>query len=424
MYVAQVAARMAAGILVCGMFGSVAAIAQNAPSGVASEDVGVMERARPAYDAKGIPLGGFRLFTGVDVSSTYDDNVYRRTSAISDWFFTVSPTARLVSQWGRHFFEVYGGVNDYNYLEQAGQNLTDWRIGADGRVDISRAANLKVNAYYGQDHELWSAPNNVSGYQAAPNRYFETHVDAVGTYQPNRLGFQIGGAFDRYVWSITPAIGGGYLYNSDRNSYEYQSYLKAYYDFSPGYSAYLKGSYDERDFDNYFDRAGFHRPSHGYRVDGGVDLQITHLVKGELFLGYLQHNFSDPALKDVSGFDFGAEIDWYVSPVLTGHLSAKRTLDNVVLSGISIADNKTVLASFDYEFRPNVILQVRGGYTNSKFVGSSRTDDLPVAGVGIRYLVNRYASVDLNYTYSDRSTNSAGLSYKDNMLSIGLGLHL
>jgi Uncharacterized protein conserved in bacteria len=396
-----------------------------APSyvGMTEQDVGVMDRARPAYDAKGIPLGGFRLFPTLSSSASYDDNIFKTESAVSDWLFTISPDVRLKSEWGRHFFEIYSGLNYYNYADHPDENLVDWRGGADGRLDISRAANVKANAFFGQGHELWSAPNNV-GFQQAPNRYFQTHADTAAVYQPNRLGFGLGGVFDRYNWTTTPKIGGGFLYNDDRDQNEYQAYAKVYYDFSPGYSGYLKASYDERDFDMYFDRSGLHRSSHGYRIDGGANIQISHLVSGEIYLGYLQQNFASAALHNVSGFDYGVQLDWYVSPVLTAHISANRSLDDVVLSGISVADNKNVAISADYEFRPNIILQGRFSYTNAKYVGSGRTDDYPSAGVGIKYLVNRYASLNFNYNYSERSTNSSGLDYTDNTLSFGLTLHI
>lgn len=391
--------------------------------GMTEQDVGVMDRARPAYDAKGIALGGFRLFSGLNTSATYDDNVFRTNAPSSDWFFTIAPSARLKSQWGRHFLELYSGLNYYNYQSYTDQNLTDWNVGTDGKLDISRSANMSANVFYGQMHELWSAPNNIAGYQAAPNRYFQTHVDVSSVYQPNRLGFGLGGVFDNYNWTNTPRIGGGFLYNDDRDSNEYQAYAKAYYDFSPGYSAYLKVSYDERDFDMFYDRAGLHRSSHGYRIDGGLNLQISHLVSGEVFVGYMQQNFSAP-LSDISGIDFGAQLDWYVSPILTAHISGKRTLDNVILSGVSAADNKSVLFSADYEFRPNIIVQGRAGYTNTRYVGSGRTDDYPTAGIGISYLVNRYASLNVNYNYSERSTDTAALSYTNNTVSIGLALHI
>lgn len=395
--------------------------------GMTEQDVGVMDRARPAYDAKGIPMGGFRLFPALDVRGTYDDNVFKRSAALSDWFFTIAPAARLKSQWGRHFFEVYGGLNYYNYATYTDENLTDWKMGSDGRIDISRAAMLAVNGFYGQFHELWSAPNNIIGFQAAPNRYFQGHADVTSAYQPNRLGIGVGASFDRYNWTKTPRNGGGFLYNDDRDQYRYQAYAKVFYDFSPGYTAFVKASYDERDFDLFFDRSGLHRSSHGYRVDGGLNLQISHLVAGEIYAGYLQQSFAQNVplpLPNVSGFDFGAQLDWYISPVFTAHLSGSRTLDDVILSGVSVADNKNVAISAEYEFRPNIIVLGRFSYTDSRYVGSSRTDSYPSVGVGVKYLMNRYVSADFNYTYSDRATDIAAFKYTDNTVSFGLTLHL
>jgi len=420
-----------AGVLVVGFGASVPAKAGDATTptyiGMTPQDVGVMDRARPAYDAKGVPLGGFRLFPTLDLNASYDDNVFRVPAAQSDYFFTISPALRLKSQWGRHFFEVYTGLNNYEYMQFSEENLTDWRVGADGRLDISRAATASANVYYGELHESWSAPNNVVGFQAAPNRYYQTHADVQTAYQPNRLGIGFGASFDRYNWMDTPKIGGGQLYNSDRDQNEYQGYAKAFYDFSPGYSGFVRASYDERDFDHFYDRSGLHRSSHGFRVNGGLDMQLTHLLAGELFIGYLDQSFAQNVpipLPNVSGLDYGAELDWYASQTLTVHLSGSRQLADVVISGASVADNKMVAVTADYEFRPDIILQARASYTDSRFVGTTRTDTYPGVGVGVKYLVNRYVSANLNYNYSERSTDVSGVQYTDSTISIGLSLHV
>ena len=426
----RIAARLSAATLAVSLGAPIASHAENAgPAyiGMTAQDVGVMDRTRPAYDAKGIPLGGFRLYPTLNVSGSYDDNIFKRDVEQSDYIVTVSPSVRLKSQWGRHFFEIYSGLNYYNYAEYTDENLTDWNVGSDGRLDVTRAMILTVNGSYGQYHELWSAPNNVVGFQAAPNRYFQGHADVTAAYQPNRIGLILGGSFDRYNWTDTPQIGGGFLYNDDRDQYRYQGYAKVHYDFSPGYSAFIKASYDERDFDMFYDRSGLHRSSHGFRIDGGMDIQITHLVAGEIYIGYLEHSFAQNVplpLPNFSGFDYGAELDWYISPLFTVHVSGSRQLSDVILGGVSVADNKNVAVSADYEFRPNIILQVRGSYTDSRYVGSARKDSYPSVGVGAKYLLNRYLSLDCHYTYSNRTTDNAVFEYTDNTVSVGLALHL
>jgi hypothetical protein len=57
-----------------------------------------------------------------------------------------------------------------------------------------------------------------------------------------------------------------------------------------------------------------------------------------------------------------------------------------------------------------------------------RTDEYPGAGIGVKYLINRYVSANLNYNYSDRSSNapsaSSTVDFTDNMISLGLTLHI
>lgn len=415
-----------------GMTGlAVPAIAEDAVQptyvGMTPEDIGVLNRARPEYDAKGIPMGGFRLFPSLDVNGTYDDNVLRVPVASSDWLVEEAPTLRLVSQWGRHFFEIYGGVDNYNYASFSRLNLTDWTVGSDGRYDISRAMDLTAAASYGEYHESLSSPNTV-GFQKSPNRYYKTHIESIGRFQPNRLGFSIGGSFDRYNWLNTPKIGGGTLFNTDRNEDDYQGYAKIDYDFSPGYSGFVKALYDSRHFDLPSDRTGVDRASHGYRIDAGLDLQLTHLVAGQIYVGYLDQIFKAP-LKDVTGVDYGVKLDWYATPTLTVHLNGGHEVNDVTLAGTSASDDKLIRLSADYEFRRNVILQGYVSYTQSTLTGSPRVDDYPGAGIGVKYLMNRYLSADLNYNYSERSSNSSvspstDINFSDNMVSIGLNAHI
>lgn len=395
--------------------------------GTTEQDVGVMDRPRPAYNAKGVPLGGFRLFPTLDLQSNYDDNVFRQPTGVSDWFFTISPAMHLQSEWGRHFLELYANLDDFQYINNTSQNLTNWKIGSDGRWDISRVATVTGNVNYGEASEAWESPNSSTGFQAAPNRFFLTHTDLSAAYQPDRLGLVISGSFDRQNWQNTPIIGGGVLPNSDRNENEFETSAKAFYDFSPGYSTFVTVLYNERSFDQQFDRGGLDRSSHGYHVDGGVDMQLTHLVTGELFLGYFQQFYAQNVptpLSNVSGLDYGAQIDWFATPVLTVHLTGSRKLADVILVGASGADNKSVSVSADYEFRPNIIVQTNVSYMNSRMIGTSRTDDYPTAGIGVKYLVNRYMSLNVRYNYSNRSSNSVGSDFTDNALNVSISLHI
>jgi hypothetical protein len=406
----------------------VSAAAQTVPQvlSTAEPDLGVLERERPAYDPKGIPLDGFRLFPVLDITGSYDDNVFRLPWTASDWFMTFSPAVAVQSEWGRHFLSVSARADAYKYMDLDSQDLTDWEVKGSGRYDISHAATLSASASHGEYHELWSSPDSQYG-QTKPNRFYQTHVTTALSYQPSSLGVSVAGMFDRYDWDDNPLPNGNLLVNSDRNEDKLEGYVRAFYEFSPGYAAFVRATYNEHRFDLTRDRTGINRASHGYRYDGGMTLVVSHLVRGEFYLGYLKQDFAaNPSqpLTDVAGFDYGVQFDWFATPVLTVHLGGNRQLADTTFAGISVEDAKRADLSADYEILRNLIATVRTSLIATKYTGSPLSDTTYGAGSRLEYLVNRYAAVHIDYGYERRTSDRALADYTDNTISIGLTLHV
>ena len=404
------------------------AVAQTTPQvlSTAEPDLGVLERERPEYDAKGIPLGGFRLFPALGITGTYDDNIFRQPSAASDWYVTVSPQVALQSEWGRHFLELSAGADTYKYMQYDSQDLTDWQTKLRGRYDVSHAATVFAEASYGEYHELWSSPDSQYG-QTDPNRFYQTHVTASATWQPSSLGLSMGGSFDRYAWLDTPLPGGGTLINTDRNEDKLEGWLRVFYEFSPGYAAFVRATFNDRQFDDALDRWGIDRASHGYRYDTGLTLKISQLVRGEFYVGYLKQDFAaNPIypLSAVAGFDYGGQLDWFVTPLLTVHLGGTRQLSDTTFAGIAIEDARRGDLSADYEILRNLIATARVSVVQTDYSGSPYHDTTVGAGIKLEYLVNRYAAVHVDYGFERRTSNRVLGAYTDNMIGIGLSLHV
>ena len=418
-------ARFTLGLLLAGVVctgGAAFGQDNSAPSNAvyaSDEDYPVMLRPRPEYDAKGIPFGGFRLLPTLALSGSYDDNVLRaQTGALSDYFFTEAPAVRLQSQWAEDSLEFYGGASNYNYLTLTQENLVDWNAGADSRIVVVDGSSIYGAVSAAQLHELLASPNTV-GFQKSPNRYFQYHGEASATFQPNRFGLTAGGSADNYIYQDTPLIGGGFLNNKDRSYDEYQGYAKAFYDFSPGYSAFLRGSYDTRQFTVHLDRTGVDRSSNGYRADGGVDLQVSRLVSGEVYVGYLNQDFKAP-LKNVSGLDYSVKLDWLATPLLTVHLTGARNLTPTTLTGAAASDDKSIGVSADYEVLRNLIFQGHANFVDSSYPGIARHDEAPDLGANVKFLINEYLSADLAYDYTQRATNVPGVKFQDNTVTVGV----
>jgi hypothetical protein len=389
-------------------------------------ELGVMDRPRPDYTAKGLPLGGFRLYPTLGLAGGYDSNVFFSSKAASDEFAVISPSIDLQSQWGRDSLSVYGGAQSTFYDKNSSQNFTNWDVGTSGRADVMGASDIRVNVFYDGLSQPLSSPN-TPGNASKPTTFDLFHADAAFDTKPNRLGLTVGASYDNYSYQNTPLVGGGVENNSPANEGILTAYARASYDFSPGYSAFIGGSYNNRNFQDTYDPFGYDRDSNGYQAVGGTQFFISHLIQGQVYGGYGGQTFDTGVhlkLPNVSYFDYGANINWYVTPLLTIHLDASRSIDDTVLQGASASDDQQVYGGFDYEFLRDVLVQAQVGYLNQKFIGITRTDEVPTANVGVTWLLNHNFSLSAHYYYNDRTSSVPGIGFSQNVVMLGLKAQL
>lgn len=384
------------------------------------EPVGVMDRPRPAYDAKGLPLGGFRLRPALDVGASHDDNVYRTSAAkVGDVFYTISPSFDLKSQWSRNLLELTGGLTRYQYNTRTSENRNDWYVGGNGRLDIARETAFSGEVSYNVLHEPRYSPDQPGG-AAVPTQYAILRGGFTLSQQPNRFGYSLSGTYNRYRYDPTPLVGGGLFDNSARNRVQVRAAAAASVQFAPGTALFLRGSYDTRRFDTASGRA---RNSTGYRADVGAQMFLTHLVQGEIFIGFARQQYRAP-FKSLSAVDYGAKLTWYATPLMTFHLNAARRFTDTTITGASVSDDQSLGLSLDYELLRDLILQARLDAVDSRFVGTPRRDKLFDAGLTAKYLINRYMSANAGYTWQRRTSTEPGQGFTDDLLQAGLHFQL
>jgi len=393
----------------------------------------------PEFAAKGIPLGQgspFRLYTNLGLSTSFDDNVYKVAPGVgpgpqSDFFFTESPTFVLDYLTGDLHLDAYADSTSNEYAKFSGVNNTEYDFGLKGIYVISRAVQLSANVSYSQDAEPLSSPNDV-GFQARPTLYNDFNGNAVLKVQPNRLGFTVGFNTDTDTYQSTPLIGGGPNFdNSDRNDTTYKGFVEGDYDFSPGYESFVRATYNSDQYQQYFDRTGTHRSSTEDQFDAGVKLLLSNLIRGQIYVGYLDDHFdthqANP-LKDITGVDFGASVQWFPTELLTVDLAASRTITDTVLAGASGGDDRNVSLNADYEVTRRLHLTFNAAYDDTAYEGSVAPSNLSVdttsVGLGGKWYIMHYVQATVAYTYSTRSSNAALFRYNDNLVTVGLNLQI
>jgi len=385
----------------------------------------VLGRPRPEYSAQGVPLGGFRLYPAITLGTFYDDNVFRAASdKEGDTFFEFAPQLSLRSQWTRHSLGMRASATRYQFSKFSSENKTDWTIVGNGRVDIATGMAFSAALQHLSTSERRDSPDQINA--AEPTPYEQTGAHLVFSYNPYRLGLQLAADFDRTTFGNTKVLaeaGGGEQDNHDRDRDDYTIVGTALYEFSPGYAAFLRPTYEKRIYDLQTARAQG-RNTEGYRIDTGVNLLLSRLIRGEVYAGYIREDLEGPSFEDLSGLDYGASLQWFPSEVITVHLDASRIPAATTLVGASLRDDRTVEIGVDYEFRRNVIVQADFQYIDAQFEGITRHDRNFSTQVGVRYLLNPYLSANARFTHNNRDSTEGGRTFSDNVVAISVNAHL
>ena len=387
-------------------------------SGALLEGMGVMDRARPEYDAQGLPLGGLTLFPTLAVAGTVDDNIYRAPDPTADTLWTISPRLDLRSNWLNNSFQAYSQLDHYAYDSKDTETRTDWIVGGVGRLDLAPGSYGRIESSYFDTHESRTSPD-LALTALSPTRYTQGHAEGtlVGQFSAFTLSGILG--YDRYDFDTTKLTGGGFIDNGDRDRDVLEATGRISYELAPEQSVFVQLTYDNRNFDRLLDRSGVNRSSDGTRVDAGISMMVTPLIRSTAYIGWLQQNYAAP-LKDASGIDFNAQIDWFATQLLTAHLTATRIIDDTTIAGASSVAVSRVSASADYELLRPLILQPYVRYTDESFEGITRDDQITEAGLEARYMMNNYLAAYAGFDFQQRATNATGRDFTDHVFTLGI----
>ena len=385
----------------------------------------VTDRPRPDYDPLGARVGSFVVLPSVGLQEQFNDNVFSTdTGEKSDFITVLSPHLRVQSDWGNHMLRLDGGGDIGRYIDNDGEDFEDYRLGASGRVDVTRQTKIRPRVAYRRGHEERSSPNDERGVE--PTIYDVASAGLSGSHTFNRVTVTLGGTFDRYNYDDVVTSLGTTINNDDRDRDIIEGSARIGYEFSPQYQGFVRGSYNVRNYDSAVDDLNRNRDSDGFEVVAGVGIDFTGVTFGDFFAGYRSQNYDDPLLETASGPVVGADITWNVTRLTTvvGSISREiresTTRDPATLKFASGRFFSTVGVTVDHELRRNIILGANISASQDDFQGIDRTDEIYRAGVGAKYLINRYANVGGEYRFRMRNSEATGGDFTENVFLVNL----
>jgi hypothetical protein len=383
----------------------------------------VDERPHPEFDPIGYRFGQFMFYPRISAGLLANSNVFATAiNAKSDFVARFSPGLNI--QYGKlptsfssgtpgFSADLDLGTDLYRYRKFSSENRTD----AHGRLkthwDIADDLKVDTTAEIARKHEERgeaSSPRNA----AEPVPYLDIRGDTTVTKTFGRFGVAVNGAVRRLSYEDVNAVDGTVLDQSSRSGTIVSTFVRPYYEFSPGYQFFLRAAANSR---RYAGEGALNRDSDGYNMTAGLAFAMTPLISGSVEAGYLSQSYDNPAIAPVSGASFKAEAMWLATPLLTVRAGAERRVAETVSPDFDSRLDTDFLVRADYELLRNLTLFAGATYSHQKFEGlQSRTDDVTKLSFGGRYLLNRTWSLDGRYDFVKRDSNLEAFTFDQHVV--------
>jgi hypothetical protein len=366
------------------------------------------------YDPLGIRAGAFLVYPQVSVDVTYDDNVFAtRDDKEDDVIFRVRPEVAINSDWTRHRLNAGVGGELGFHVDESDENFQNAFAFTSGRLDVRRNSFAEGLLRYDRRTETRDEPEDI-GDRRKRTAYHVGTARLGYTHRFNRI--ELSGAGQARILDFRDVFGVG----GDRDRWEYSVIGRAGFAVSPRILLFTRGTYDWIRYDDRFDRAGFERDNDGFSVAGGVRLDITALLDGEVYGGYRRQRFDDARFDTQDGVSFGGSLRWLPTALTTVRLSLARDLQTTTQDGSAGNFRTDINLGVDHDIRRNIRLSADAGFRQNDFRGIDRKDDIIELGAGVRYLLNRNLSVNANYTFTDRDSNVDVRDFRRHVVRVGV----
>jgi hypothetical protein len=384
------------------------------------EDNPVKTRQQPGYESVGIRSGPWMFSPSLSAGAFYNSNVFASNSdKRGDIAAVIEPSLGVSSLWERHGLDLQANVKSIDYRQFSQLNQTDASFRARGRIDLWHDAAILTNFRVATLHEGVGSLSSPTG-AVEPTPYNFATGDVTYWQKIDRFAGSFGVRRDIYDYGTTHAQDGSIINQDSRDGHVDAAHARLDYTLSANLGVFSAFEVNRRDL-----RGTPTNPlsSDGYRSLSGVNIQLGHLVTGEVGVGYGSQRFDDPAIGTIAGPAYRALLNWSVTRLLDLHFKADRIVTeaaDTVAGGIR-ADAFQFGA--DYELRRNVVLSVAGTYEHDKFFGQSRIDNVYSTLTELKFLMNRYSYISAQHQYVRRESSTPLSSYDKHEVGLSVTAH-
>ena len=337
--------------------------------------------------------------------------------------YTVAPELQAQSNWSRHELkaDLRGSYTGYSPDQEPTLSRPYFDGKVDGRIDVTHDTRIDLQARDLTSTDNPGSPNLQAGLAKLP--VFTTFGGSAGLGQRfNRFDLSIKGDVDRTIYQNSSLTDGSIASNEDRQYDQYGGKLRGSYELGPGVKPFVEVGADTRVHDLQTDFSGYQRDSKGLTGKGGSTFELSHLLTGEIALGYTRRVYEDPRLQNVEGLVGDASLIWTANALTTVKLSGSSSVGELTQPGVSGVLYRDAGLQVDHAFRRWLIGTVKVGFGLDDYVGMDRTDKRYSLGAGLTYKLNRSVQIKGEVRQEWLRSNVTGNDYNATVFLLGIRL--
>jgi hypothetical protein len=373
--------------------------------------------APEAYQPVGGRLGAFMLYPNAGVGFLTTDNVFAtEDDEVDDVALVILPELKLTSNASDYRAEIGANAELAKYADYSTEDYADSRLWLEGEKQFGNSelsGDIRLNNLH---QNRTSADDQGIGDLTEFDR---NTLSLAYVYQPGLLFLGVDGRLTDIKFGNTRLSDQVSIDNGDRDRRISEIGFLLGFESSPTFSYFGEVRIDDINYDDRFDRDGFERSSKGFELRVGGIVDLTNLLTGEFYVGFLQREYDDIRFQDADGPGFGAELEWRITQLTTLSFRADRTIGATTVEGASGIFKTLVGFGVRHELRRNFTLEADLYFLNDDFDDIGREDDIFRFEIGGRYFMSRNMNLAFGYRFQDRESSApTGNQYEINNLYV------
>jgi hypothetical protein len=385
-------------------------------------NVSVAQRSRPDYQAIGLHLGGFTLYPKLNTTLSYDDNIFAQAGvAVSDTIVSLAPEINIQSNWSRNALSARLWAKQDSYFEHSSEDVTEYGGNLSGKLELGQTTltGSATSARYVLTRE--DSVNIGEGFSTTRSPYDSTLFDAQLIHLFNRVRITAMVDYQIKTFQNGETRTGAAVVNDGLNQEVLTYAIKAEYAVTSDAAVYINAVGNDQHYPNRAPMEDFTRNSSGYDISVGANFDVTHLIRGELEVGYLNQTYTSSAVfKPISGPSVRGQLEWFPTQLTTVTFNGEHAVTDAVVPGSAGDTISTAKLQVDHELLRNLILSANASIGHDDYNGISRSDDRTSVGLLANWLIRRWLGLTFAYSYADQRSSGVakGPGFSDNKISV------